>query len=298
MTAKILITGANGFSGRHACEHFAQLGMEVIKVMRLKKDSSDHVLCCDLTDCAQVEKLIEEVQPDYVLHLAGRNSVSESWKEPVAYIESNVMSTFYLLHALRNLPHCRTVIVGSVMHFEMKDDPEPQNPYSLSKTLQVVAAQCWWHLFGLKVMMARPTNLIGPGNSNGICGLLAKKVVEIEIENDSTPFRLSSLIEQRDYLDVRDAVRAYETILLHGKIGTVYSLGSGRNHSLGDIANAYQSMIDRDLPLDVGQIQHYIPPQPVDIRSITELGWKPLIPLQQSLLDAFHYFKTRHGSSQ
>src|SRR5690349_4877956 len=110
---KVLITGASGFTGRHAVSYFREAGAVVAAVVRrpdvysFGKGAQVHV--CDLNDKQQVRHLIGEVQPDYVLHLAGKNSVPDSWSDPLLVLETNVMAVLYLLDALRSCPTARTV---------------------------------------------------------------------------------------------------------------------------------------------------------------------------------------------
>jgi GDP-4-dehydro-6-deoxy-D-mannose reductase len=291
---RIMITGANGFTGRHACIHFSNQGMNVIGIVRRKEDLKLNVsvVTCDLTSKDQVERCVREFQPDYVLHLAGRNAVSDSWKEPVSFIETNLMSTVYLLSALRTVTHCRIVIVGSMLNFPLSDSPQPPHPYSLSKTMQVLAAQSWEHLFGQHVMIAKPSNLIGPGYSNGVCGLLAQKIVSLEKGTDQSPFKLSSIVEERDYLDVRDAVVAYEKIIMQGIEGGVYPIGYGQTRSLGEMAAVFQALTHKTLPLEIGKLTNLIPPAPVDMNPMKEIGWYPTISFERSVKDVLNFFRS------
>jgi GDP-4-dehydro-6-deoxy-D-mannose reductase len=291
----ILITGVGGFTGMIACEHFEGRGLEVIGVVRSERQIScaaHRLQVCDLTDRQQVRRLVETTRPHYVLHLAGRNAVQDSWRDPVAYMDANMMATLHLLDALRGDRDCRIVVAGSMLSFAPGEDDRPLHPYSLSKTFQMLAAQSWAHLFGQQVMVARPSNLIGPGPSNGLCGLLARKSVAIEQGLDYSPFRLSSLVEERDYLDVRDAVKGYEHILLYGTPGTVYPIGSGSNRTIKDIVRAFQTEIGMDLPLEIGQLDGYVPPRPVDLTLIAGLGWSPEIAFERSVADILRYFRT------
>ncbi|KRF18693.1 NAD-dependent epimerase/dehydratase family protein [Paenibacillus sp. Soil787] len=291
----ILITGANGFTGKHACKHFTASGMKVIAVVRKENTPvvhADQVQICDLTDRAQVHQLIRKTMPNYVLHLAGRNAVQDSWTDPIGHMDANVMATLYLLNALRDYPDCRIVVAGSMLSFTLNENPQPLHPYSLSKTFQMLAAQSWSHLFQQQVMVARPSNLIGPGYSNGLCGILAKKAVRIERGVENTPFRLSSLIEQRDYLDVRDVVKAYAHILLYGTPGTVYPVGSGSNRTILEIVKAFELLIEQPLPLEVGHIEGYVPPKPLDLALINALGWRPEISFETSIADILRFYRT------
>uniref|UniRef100_A0A4Y8PQQ2 NAD-dependent epimerase/dehydratase domain-containing protein n=2 Tax=Paenibacillus athensensis TaxID=1967502 RepID=A0A4Y8PQQ2_9BACL len=247
---------------------------------------------CDLTRADDVRRLIAETLPDLVLHLAGRNAVGESWREPLGYLQANVMSTFNLLDALRARPASRIVVAGSMLGFPASERPDPPHPYSLSKAFQAWGALGWGRLFGQPVIVAKPSNLIGPGPSTGICALLARRAAELEKGRQAPPFSLSSAIEERDYLDVRDAVRAYEALLAAGEPGGVYPVASGVNRSLGAVAAAVQQQLGRPLPLRIGSLDGYLPPAPVDIAPMCALGWRPVIPFEQSLRDALDYFRT------
>jgi GDP-4-dehydro-6-deoxy-D-mannose reductase len=289
----ILITGASGFTGQHACRYFVQKGFQVAAISRSQRSSESSVQSwiCDLTKHDQVKELVAQLKPDYVLHLAGRNAVGESWREPIAYMVTNMMSTLYLLDALRCVPECRIVVVGSMLTYVPSPTQIPPHPYSMSKSFQTWGALDWAHLFEQQVMVARPSNLIGPGPSNGVCGLLARRAAQMESGKNSTPFHLSSLVEERDYLDVRDAVLAYDRLLEHGVTGMTYPIASGVNRTLGQIADALRQHALTEVPIVAGQISAYTPPTPIDATLTRQLGWNPTIPLEDSLRDALTYFR-------
>lgn len=324
---RILITGASGFTGRHACKHFASIGYEVVAVVRrpgsLEQDLVREVVC-NLAHQAQVQLLLMKERPQLLLHLAGLNAVADSWAEPLAYMTGNVMSTLYLIDSLRELGlhSCRVLVAGSMLgpRFQEDDQPQPLHPYSLSKTVQTLVARAWGHLFRLPVMIAQPSNLIGPGRSNGLCGLIGAHLAHLEVSaagagTDSlelapAPFRLSSLTEARDFIDVRDAVHAYEHILHLGEPGHVYPIGSGRLRSLGETAACFESrvaapvrwLIGADAQKPVSLVQEMDdgliidPPLPEKQSSVNTvpmqtLGWYPSIPFEQSVEDILDYFR-------
>jgi len=293
----ILITGAGGFTGMHACEYFAGIGMHVYASVR---HPDTNVLfgekyVCDMMNKEQIYAMVRQLQPDYVLHLAGRNSVPESWKEPVSYLETNMMSTFYLLDALREIPTCRTLVIGSKLKFDIRVTSQPPHPYSLSKTMQQIAVSTWGHLFGQFIMLAEPSNLIGPGPSTGICALLARKMVQVERNVTVEPFRLSSTEETRDFLDIRDAVRAYGIILENGKQGRCYPIESGKLLRLGEVLQIFQHYAQSPIPVEIAanydgihaQIDH------ANLLVMKELGWQARIPFDRSIQDIIHYFRNQ-----
>lgn len=289
----VLITGAGGFTGRHACRYFAALGYSVAAAVRREdgEPPEGRLYVCDLTDKAEVKRLVEETKPRFVLHLAGRNAVGDSWKDPLGCMEANLLSTLYLLEALRGLANCRLLVAGSMLGFDLSDSPQPLHPYSLAKTIQVLIAQAWSFLYSQEVLIAKPSNLIGPGRSNGICGLLAARIARWENGTDASVFRLSSWHEERDYLDVRDAVAAYRIILETGQSGTVYPVCSGSMRSLGDLVATYRGLTPLTLPIEVGETAPLPPPLPMDAAVTQSLGWSPSIPFAQSLSDALDFYR-------
>lgn len=293
----ILITGAGGFTGRHACEYFTRMGMKVTACVRNFDAAPGNVntVECDMMSKHRIYEIITKLRPDYVLHLAGKNSVSESWERPIEYMETNIMAAFYLLDALRDIPHCRMLIVGSKLKFNYRETDHAPHPYSLSKTLQQLAATSWMHLFRQDVMLAEPCNLIGPGPSTGIIALIARKMVCVERGKDHEPFHLSSLEEQRDFLDVRDAVRAYEAILKAGRPGLIYPIESGQLRCLGEIMDTFQEYALKPIPV---QITGKVVPgsnvtQQRDVSFMRELGWEPEIPFEVSVHDIVEYFRSK-----
>ncbi|MBJ6363808.1 NAD-dependent epimerase/dehydratase family protein [Paenibacillus roseus] len=300
----ILVTGAGGFCGEHACRYFASRGMKVTAAVRTAASGSPRTAntrvewpaavesrTCELTDREQVNRLIHGAQPDYILHLAGLNAVKPSWQDPIAYMETNLLATAYLLDAAHSLKKSvKVLIAGSMLRFKLPQDdelPKPSHPYGMSKTLQVLIGQCWAQLYRMEVLIAQPSNLIGPGRSTGLCSLLARYTVQRE-EACSTlqtsSFQLSSRTEKRDFLDVRDAMTAYETILLKGKPGIIYPVVSGRMITLGEVADTFSELAL--CPLDI-QIGSSAAPSPAseDGRPMQEMGWRPHIPFRDSIRD-------------
>jgi GDP-4-dehydro-6-deoxy-D-mannose reductase len=311
----ILITGAAGFTGRHAVAYFAEKGASVTAVLRqpFKPDSTVpgqpvfpqgvEIYICDLSDRKAVAEMVAKTAPEEVLHLAGKNSVPESWQDPLLYMETNVMATLYLLEALRAQPSSRILVAGSRLKYRI-GSVQPPHPYSLSKTLEELVSLAWRTLFKQQVMLAEPCNLMGPGNSAGFCSLLAGHIVRSESGMAQAPFKLSSRWARRDFLDVRDAVRAYDLILRTGEIGQIYRIESGVERRLGDIAEQLlkRSMVPVPMEWGADVAEPVLSPVPAGTgkpptdssapeRDAVELGWQARIPLEQSLSDIIDYFR-------
>lgn len=304
----IVITGASGFTGQHACAYFSSIGMNVVALVRKKttKKQSEGVryYACDLLDSTELEETLRSIVPDYVLHLGGKNSVPEAWKKPLLYMESNIMATLNLLNALRHSPSCRILVVGSRLNFTLQPPYRPGHPYSLSKSLQSAGALSWAALFGQSVIIAEPSNLIGPGPSTGFCSLLGRHIARLERGEELTPFILSSRTERRDFLDARDAVRAYAVLLSMGQSGATYQIDSGTERTLYEVALSMIQLASCSVPISWSEQGNSegMPSSQTLRKSVTPEqfpvhNWRPEIPIQQSFVDIMDYFRLEGGTS-
>lgn len=307
---RLLVTGAGGFCGEHACTYFASRGYDVIGTLRAKPAGASAASSiegitytyCDLNVRQEVERLIEQTRPAYILHFAGMNAVGPSWIDPASALESNLFGTIRLMEAVRSVmaqgEACRIIVAGSMLRFPLPaagERPLPPHPYSFSKTMQVLAARSWATLYGMDVIVAEPSNLIGPGRSKGITALMARYAAEVELRQEQgsllpPPLRLSSRSEQRDLLDVRDAIRAYEVVMENGVSGEVYPMASGVMVTLGELADQVTALASCALAWEVGQ-SNAPSPSSADTSKLAKLGWRPSIPLAQSLADTLDHMR-------
>jgi GDP-4-dehydro-6-deoxy-D-mannose reductase len=306
-SAKLLITGAGGFCGEHAVTHFRNAGYDVIAAVSRHsvhaEPPSSSLIRCDWTDAEDARRAVAESKPDLIVHLAGLNAADRSWRDPAGYLMTNTMGTVHLLEAVRSADRpCRILIAGSMLRFRPPSDgsaPSPPHPYSLSKTMQVLIAQCWPSLYGLDVVVAEPSNLIGPGRSQGLCALLARYTAAAEKAAEAGQpvpvFRLSSRHERRDYLDVRDAMAAYETLLQGGVSGQLYPVASGRFVTIEQLAQRFEAEARSPLSFDIGD-SAAPSPEPVDAGGVRALGWAPRIPLEQSIADTLNDARSKYLS--
>ncbi|MED4116856.1 NAD-dependent epimerase/dehydratase family protein (plasmid) [Bacillus sp. PK9-021] len=291
---KLLITGASGFTGQHACEYFSKLDLDIVAITNKRNFCYKKIKTkqCDLLNKKGIKDLIKQIKPDYVLHLAGQNAVGRSWEDPLNSLEVNAMGTAYLIEALRQeAPASKTVIVSSALQFNPTSIPTFNHPYGLSKTIQAIFSQFWAALYNMHIVIARPSNLIGPGFSTGVCSIFAQGIVNMERGKEEKFLNVSNLKNRLDFLDVRDAVKAYDCLLKKGKSGDIYDVSSGKSHSLNEIINIFrkttnipfQTKLDNQSPI-VNHVDMY----PV---SLIELGWQPKIPLETTIKNIVDFYR-------
>lgn len=293
MHKQILITGASGFTGRHAIQHFLDKSYTVHAVVRNTKlemvQENLHIHFLDLSDKAAVHELLENTKPDYILHLAGENSVPESWKTPLKSWQANVDSTLHLVEAVRALElSARVVIAGSVLQDELSKIESPTHPYSLTKTMQTTVGLAWHNLFQVDVMIAKPSNIIGPGVSNGVCTLFAKQLRQLQASG-KTDFQIGNAAVTRDFIDARDLVTAYETLFLEGTAGETYEITSGRWVSLGEILSLFRQVSSFDFIIKSETEEAMEMKLPMKSEKIRALNWEPSRALKTSLADVWEY---------
>jgi GDP-4-dehydro-6-deoxy-D-mannose reductase len=297
MEKRILITGASGFTGRHTVRHFLKKGYAVDAVTRQTKldDIGEkltiHTL--DLTEKTAVRALLENIRPDYILHLAGENSVSASWETPIKSWQANVESTLHIVESIRTIElPARLVVAGSVLQDEVASLATPTHPYSLTKTLQTTVGLAWHNLFGTDVMIAKPSNLIGPGKSNGVCTVFAEQVRQLK-ETGKTEFYVGDVTVTRDFIDVRDLVEAYEVLFLHGQAGETYEITSGRWVSLGEILSVLRQVSNYKFSIHAKTEAAIEAKLSMTAEKIRALGWEPTRTLSASLKDVWEYAANR-----
>ncbi|WP_404332378.1 NAD-dependent epimerase/dehydratase family protein [Mesobacillus maritimus] len=293
---KLLITGGSGFTGQHACEHFLNAGFDVTAVIRKNQFFLNGLKIegCDLTNKDEVKKLVTKVKPQYVLHLAGQNHVGQSWLDPIASLETNSMSTAYLIESLRQeVPFCKILVAGSALQFNPTNMSEITHPYSLSKTLQTLIAQSWGVMYNMHIVIAKPSNLIGPGCSNGVCSIFAQKIVAMENNKADRTLEVNNLSALRDFIDVRDAVSAYETLLLKGVPGEIYDISSGKERSLEEIINVLKSIAAVDFEVKTKSNQRIEPSIVAEPVKLMQLGWQPFFSLDTSLKDILDFYRRK-----
>ncbi len=296
-----LITGGRGFVGHWLGDYLRELGDQVVAI--------DQEV--EITDPAALLTAMSDAAPDAVYHLAALANVGESWDDPLRVLEVNVIGTGAMLAAARQCgTDPRVLVISSAEVYGAVTDPAllpldeesptaPLTPYAASKLAgEALATQA--HLgHHQHVVTVRPFNHIGPGQSPGFAvSALAKRIVEAE-RNEASTIPVGNLSARRDFTDVRDVVRAYRLLIESGRPGTVYNVCTGRDVSIEDIAGRLLDLAGTTLELEIDS--SLVRPVEVPVlrgdpsRLAAATGWKPEIPLEQTLADVLAYWRDQAG---
>ena len=304
MTRRLVVTGVDGFVGRHLAGIAAKDGIEVFGISRSESPSgelSEHL-------AGYVSADLREGWPGAaprdatIIHLAGLAAVGPSFDRPQGYLTGNsAMMTHLGEAALRNRSGGRIIVVSTGAVYAQKADESPRvesdpvaetSPYVVSKLL-VEHQASYYRNRGLGTVVARPFNHFGPGQGPGfiVPDLLAK----LRSLDAGAPLDVGNLETRRDYTDVRDVARAYldlafaDAALKH----ETYNIASGVARSGREILEALCATLGRDVPtlrVDASRIR---PTDPAIIagdatRLRHDTGWMPVHEFAASLADTVH----------
>ena len=246
---RVLITGFTGFVGSHLADYLVARGdVEVFGTHRWRSrmENVEHLgdrvrrVECDLRDAGAVRRVLRDVRPDRIFHLAAQSYVPTSWLAPGETLNGNVAGQVNLFEAIRDLDlPARVHIAGSSEEYGLvlphevpirEDSPlRPLSPYAVSKVAQDLLAYQYWRSYQLHVVRTRGFNHTGPRRGEVfVTSNFSRQVAEIEKGVREPVVRVGNLESVRDFTDVRDMVRAYWLALERGDArgGLQHLLGS------------------------------------------------------------------------
>ncbi|MDY0980255.1 GDP-mannose 4,6-dehydratase [Stenotrophomonas sp. CFBP8994] len=295
MTSKVLVTGGGGFVGRHLLSAIAEG-----RFGRLR-DAVVLPSGLDVRDEEALSDFVAEQRPDAVIHLAAQSFVPRAIENPRETYDINVIGTLNLIQALdaagfngRFLFVSSGDVYGRVDESSLPVDastwPRPGNPYASSKLAAEEFCLQWSRRTGAQVLVARPFNHIGPGQSDRfVVSSLAHQVVAIKEGRQPAIIEVGDIDATRDFSDVRDVVSAYAAILEQGNNQARYIVASGVERSVATILRRMLELagVSADIRVDPSRLRASEQRRMVADPSATtqETGWRPLIELDQTLTD-------------
>ncbi len=315
---KYLITGFSGFVSKHFLDFLESnkiqadvLGIDIHE-KELVTHHYEYVSCSfqktDLLNKVQVEKVISEFKPDFVLHLASNSSVAMSWKHPVESFTNNTNIFLNLIETIRLLNiDCRILSIGSSEEYgnvSADDLPlveehalQPVSPYAVARVSQEMLSKVYVDSYGMDIIMTRSFNHLGTHQKDiFVIPSFAKQLIALS-KTDSSIKQLitgdTSII--RDFVDVRDVVRAYYLLFQKGKKGQLYNVCTGKGTSLNQVITVMAAA----LGIVVSQKTDAALVRPNDNKIIIgsnaklkrDTGWEVSITIEQSLKDVLEYYR-------
>lgn len=322
---RILVTGGCGFVGRYLVVALRKrLQGAALVVPASRHPARDPALgrCerLDVTDPASIERVISELAPTHVVHLAGASSPLLAKERPIEVWTTNVVGTLRLAHTvLRKLPGTRLILASSGLvygdtytrqrAFDERSPLAPANDYAATKAaadlgLGALALQ------GLKVVRLRLFNHTGPGQSEAfVVPSFAAQIARIEAGLQAPTIRVGSLNGVRDFLDVRDVVEAYVEVLLRPEAapaGQALNIASGVPRRIGSILDELLALSSVSIAVQAEAARMPTSEAAYCVGDASAarhmLGWAPTHDFKATLADVLTYWRQqvarRHATAR
>jgi GDP-L-fucose synthase len=309
--AKILVTGGNGFLGRHVVREFELRGARNIVVPR----SAD----TDLTDAAATQALFARESPDLVLHLAARvGGIGANARYPGTFFRDNMALGLNVLEAAHRARTGKVVIAGTICAYPKfspvpfrEDDlwrgyPEETNaPYGIAKRALLVMAQAYRQEFGSNFITLFPVNLYGPHDNFDLesshvipamirkfCAAKANAEPSVTLWGDGTP--------TREFLFVEDAARGFADAAERYDAPEPVNLGSGVEISIRQLAEKVAALVgySGDVVWDASRPNGQ-PRRMLDVsRARERFGFRAQVSFEDGLQKTVLWFTGQHASAR
>jgi GDP-4-dehydro-6-deoxy-D-mannose reductase len=295
--SSVLVTGARGFAGSHLIEHLKSCGIAARGWTRQD---------VDLLDREAVLHAIAQLRPAFVYHCAGVAHVGQSFDNIGHTFAANVLGTQHLFDALRRSGlRSRVLITGSSLVYRQSDGAlnedaaiGPATPYAVSKLAQEMLGQHGIEEDGLDVLFSRSFNHTGPRQDPSFAApSFARQIALIEKGRAAPEIAVGNLEAARDLHDVRDTVRAYAAIMEKGAPGRIYNVCAGQTYKIREVLDRLVAMSRVPVAVKIDPRRYRPSDNPILLGDRTrmerELGWKPEIPIEQTLGDLLDFWRMK-----
>jgi GDP-L-fucose synthase len=268
--ATVLVTGGTGFLGRHVVAELGEAGAEVVGV-----GSAD----ADLRYRGEIDRLLEEVAPSAVVHLAAvTGGIGANRAQPGRFFYDNAIMGIELLESCRARGIEKVLVCGTVCSYPkytpvpFREEslwngyPEETNaPYGLAKKMLLVQSQAYRQEYGFNAIHLLVVNLYGPGDSfdlesSHVIPAMIRRFVEAHDSGASEAVLWGDGSPTREFIYVRDAASAIRLALEHYEGAEPVNIGSGREISIKELAETvadavgYTGAIEWDTTKPNGQL--------------------------------------------
>jgi GDP-4-dehydro-6-deoxy-D-mannose reductase len=290
---KIIITGMSGFIGGWLQKLLKEDGKNSVIGLSHKN--------CNLKDYYDIRFELDKIKPDVVFHLASQASPYVSWKSPYLTVEDNVVSTLNIMRCAEEMKF-KLVIAGSSEIYDPKTEKlneaskiHPRNPYGISKATVDYLAQIIAPEKKINATLLRSFNNIGPGQSDMfVVSTFSKQLALIKLEKKEPEILVGNLDARRDFVDVRDAVRAFKLVSELEEYGECYNVCSGKSYKIEWILEQLIKISGLDVTIKYDFNRSRPSDIPVFIGDFSKLnkkvGWQPTIPIEQTLSDSYNHW--------
>jgi GDP-4-dehydro-6-deoxy-D-mannose reductase len=298
---RVFITGACGFAGRHLVHELTEAGHEPFGFGLEPPPGPGFcpVIQGDILKPDEVAAAVREIRPEAGVHLAAMAAPADAASRAALMAAVNIQGTVHVLEAFRReAPRARLLAVSSARIYGSRTPPapiredEPPTPdslYAITKEAADRLALQYAADFHAPFLTARPHNHTGPGQGEAFSvGSFAAQFRRMAAGLEPPVLKIGNPDSARDFLDVRDVVRAYRLLLEKGQPGLAYNIASGRSVSIGEIIAALSRItgLRPEVRIEPARYRPADFSAPLDTTRLAEhTGWRPRLTLDETLRD-------------
>lgn len=307
---RILITGITGMIGKHLAELLVRLGHNVAGISRAtsalryaqEKTSYRHYPG-DILDVPLLAKVWTEFRPELVYHLAAQAYNGESWVAEDTTYALNVTGTRNVLNTCRSyspsarvIPACSSAEYGIVPEgmIPIREDVTPLRPitpYGVSKVCTETMARQFHLNYGMDVVLPRLFIHVGPDHPPVTAVQnFARQLAAIALKRQTPVVRVGNLETARDFVDVRDGVKALWLLAEKGATGEVYNICSGKAYTMRQCLEMLIEISGLEVKVEHDGSLDRLSDEMILLgctKKLEALGWQAGIPFQQTLADVY-----------
>ena len=271
----------------------------------LQQTGGYRYLSIDLANSVGVKALLQQIRPEYVIHLA-----TALRGDPLSQLlRSNIEATASLFDAISAISGLSPVVVlgstgGVYGHLAFSDlpvreskCPYPADEYAMTKLAAEHVARNCARRYGIRLAVARIFNLLGPAqDERHVAAQIALKLSRSSRANESS-VTIGALEATRDFLDVRDAAAALIRLATNPKAAGVVNVASGAECSIQHLLELFLKRAARDVAVQsVSGVPLDVPRHVGDVTLLADFGFKPHFPLKSSVDSIWSYYQDLWGS--
>ncbi|WP_278538295.1 GDP-mannose 4,6-dehydratase [Fusobacterium varium] len=326
MKKKALITGMTGMVGSHLADYLLENTDWEIHGLQRWRSPLDNILHLmdkinkkervfvhygDLNDQGSLIKVLEDVKPDYIFHLAAQSYPLTSFTAPIDTLNTNVLGTARLLESvhllnLKPIIHvcASSEVFGRVPKEKLPINEEctfhPASPYAISKVGTDLIGRYYAEAYDMTVMTTRMFTHTGPRRGDVFAeSTFAKQIALIEAGINPPIVKTGNLDSLRTWADVRDAVRAYYMLVtINPEKGAYYNIGGSYTCSVRDMLNKLLSLSTvKDIKIETDPVR--LRPIDADLQVPNtskfkeHTGWEPEISFDKTMEDLLNYWREK-----
>jgi len=317
---KVLITGITGMIGKHLARLLQEEGLEVAGISRatsslryIREKSPYNHFAGDIMDVKFLQEVWKVFRPDLIYHLAAQAYNGESWKAEDTTYQLNIQGARNVFEVSREvtpsariIPACSSAEYGEVPEemIPINEDRvplRPVTPYGVSKSAMEMMARQFHLNYEMDFVLPRLFIHLGPDHPP-VTAIqnFARQLASIKMELQLPVIKVGNIETARDFVDVRDGVKALWLLAQKGKSGEVYNLCSGKAYTIKESLDMLIAISDLQVKIEIDKTLFRPSDEKLllgDPSKIEALGWKTVIPFEQTLSDIYNNWLSRLSNS-